>query len=78
MALRPLSERSVDADTPARRATAAMLSPARTVTVRTVVRVVRGGSFLSAAEECRVSARGKEAPEFSAEWIGFRCVKDMQ
>jgi formylglycine-generating enzyme required for sulfatase activity len=39
-------------------------------------RVVRGGSFLSTAEECRVSARGKEAPDFSAEWIGFRCVKD--
>lgn len=41
-------------------------------------RVVRGGSFLSAAEECRVSVRGKEAPDFSAEWIGFRCVKDAQ
>ncbi len=41
-------------------------------------RVVRGGSFLSSAEECRVSARGKEAPGFSAEWIGFRCVKDAQ
>ena len=39
-------------------------------------RVVRGGSFLSGADECRVSARGKEAPGFSAEWIGFRCVKD--
>ena len=39
-------------------------------------RVVRGGSFLSGEEECRVSARGKEAPGFSAEWIGFRCVKD--
>lgn len=41
-------------------------------------RVVRGGSFISTAEECRVSARGKEEPAFSAEWIGFRCVKDMQ
>jgi formylglycine-generating enzyme len=41
-------------------------------------RVVRGGSFLSGAQECRVSARGKEAPGFSAEWIGFRCVKDAQ
>ncbi len=41
-------------------------------------RVVRGGSFLSGAEECRVSARGREAPGFSAEWIGFRCVKDAQ
>ena len=38
--------------------------------------VVRGGSFLSNADECRVSARAKEAPGFSAEWIGFRCVKD--
>ena len=41
-------------------------------------RVVRGGSFLSTAVECRVSARGREAPGFSAEWIGFRCVKDAQ
>ena len=40
-------------------------------------RVVRGGSFLSTAEECRVSARGKEESGFSAEWIGFRCVKDV-
>ncbi|MEO6740406.1 MAG: formylglycine-generating enzyme family protein [Chthoniobacteraceae bacterium] len=39
-------------------------------------RVVRGGSFLNTAEECRVSARGKEASGFSAEWLGFRCVKD--
>ena len=41
-------------------------------------RVVRGGSFLSSADACRVSARGREAPGFSAEWIGFRCVKDAQ
>ena len=41
-------------------------------------RVVRGGSFLSTAEECRVSARGREEPGFSAEWIGFRCVKEVQ
>ena len=41
-------------------------------------RVVRGGSFLSTADECRVSARGREAPGFSSEWIGFRCVKDAQ
>ena len=41
-------------------------------------RVVRGGSFLSSADDCRVSARGREAPGFSAEWIGFRCVKDAQ
>ena len=39
-------------------------------------RVVRGGSFLSGADGCRVSVRGREAPGFSAEWIGFRCVKD--
>jgi formylglycine-generating enzyme required for sulfatase activity len=41
-------------------------------------RVVRGGSFLSGADESRVSARGREDPEFSAEWLGFRCVKDIQ
>lgn len=41
-------------------------------------RVVRGGSWLSDANECRVSARSKEAPDFSAEWIGFRCVKDVK
>jgi len=41
-------------------------------------RVVRGGSWLSDAVECRVSARGREAPDFTAEWIGFRCVKDVQ
>jgi len=39
-------------------------------------RVVRGGSYLSSAADCRVSARGREAPAFSADWIGFRCVKD--
>lgn len=41
-------------------------------------RVVRGGSWLSGPVECRVSARGREAPAFTAEWIGFRCVKDAQ
>ena len=41
-------------------------------------RVVRGGSWLSDANACRVSTRGREAPGFSAEWIGFRCVKDAQ
>ena len=41
-------------------------------------RVVRGGSYLSAADECRVSARGREAPGFAAQWLGFRCVKDAQ
>ena len=41
-------------------------------------RVVRGGSYLSSAGECRVSARGREEPLFTAEWLGFRCVKDAQ
>lgn len=41
-------------------------------------RVVRGGSWLSDESACRVSARGREAPGFSAEWLGFRCVKDAQ
>ena len=41
-------------------------------------RVVRGGSWLSGAADVRVSARGREEPGFSAEWIGFRCVKDAQ
>ena len=41
-------------------------------------RVVRGGSYLSSADECRVSVRGREAPIFTAEWLGFRCVKDAQ
>jgi hypothetical protein len=41
-------------------------------------RVVRGGSWISDAAACRVSVRGREAPTFSAEWIGFRCVKDVQ
>lgn len=41
-------------------------------------RVVRGGSYLSSADECRVSARWREAPGFTAEWLGFRCVKDAQ
>ena len=40
--------------------------------------VVRGGSWLSDAAGCRVSARGREAPGFTAEWIGFRCVKEVQ
>jgi formylglycine-generating enzyme len=39
-------------------------------------RVVRGGSWSSAADEYRCAARGREAPEYSAEWLGFRCVKD--
>lgn len=41
-------------------------------------RVVRGGSWLGGAGDCRVSARGREAPMFTAEWIGFRCVKDAR
>ncbi len=39
-------------------------------------RVVRGGSWLSDPAGCRVSTRGREAPVFSSEWLGFRCVKD--
>jgi len=41
-------------------------------------RVVRGGSYLSGADGCRVSARACEAPMFSADWLGFRCVRDAQ
>ena len=41
-------------------------------------RVVRGGSFVSDAIDCRVSARGRETPIFTAEWLGFRSVKDAQ
>ena len=38
--------------------------------------VVRGGSFLSPDQDLRVAARGKEEPQFTAQWLGFRCVKD--
>ena len=38
-------------------------------------RVVRGGSFLSPERDLRVSARAREEPQFTAQWIGFRCVK---
>ncbi len=41
-------------------------------------RVVRGGSWISAGTEYRCAARGKEAPQFTAQWIGFRCVKDQE
>ena len=41
-------------------------------------RVVRGGSWLSTDAEFRVSTRAREAPGFSAGWIGFRCAKDEQ
>ena len=41
-------------------------------------RVVRGGSFVSDVIDCRVSARGRETPIFTAEWLGFRSVKDAQ
>ncbi len=40
-------------------------------------RVVRGGSWLSGPADFRVSARGREEPDFTAEWIGFRCVRDV-
>jgi formylglycine-generating enzyme required for sulfatase activity len=39
-------------------------------------RVVRGGSWMSAENEYRCASRSREAPEFTAEWIGFRCVKN--
>jgi sulfatase modifying factor 1 len=40
--------------------------------------VVRGGSFLTPEEshEIRCSARSKAEPGFTAEYLGFRCVKD--
>ncbi len=41
-------------------------------------RVVRGGSWLSNAAQSRVSARGREEPGFSAQWLGFRCVRDVK
>ena len=41
-------------------------------------RVLRGGSWISAGDELRTTARDKAAPEFTAQWIGFRCVRDMQ
>ena len=40
-------------------------------------RVVRGGSWLSTEVDFRVSARGRETPDFTASWIGFRCVRDV-
>ena len=40
-------------------------------------RVVRGGSWLSPDADFRVSARGRETPDFTAAWIGFRCVRDV-
>ena len=41
-------------------------------------RVVRGGSWLSTDPEFRVATRGREEPNFTAAWIGFRCVKDSR
>jgi formylglycine-generating enzyme required for sulfatase activity len=38
-------------------------------------RVLRGGSWISAGTEFRCAARGKAAPSFTSQWIGFRCVK---
>ncbi len=40
-------------------------------------RVVRGGSWLSTPADYRVSARAREAPDFTASWLGFRCVRDI-
>jgi formylglycine-generating enzyme len=41
-------------------------------------RVLRGGSWISAGTEYRCAARGKAAPSFTTQWIGFRCVKPAQ
>ena len=40
-------------------------------------RVLRGGSWVSTEADFRVSARGREAPDFTADWIGFRCVREV-
>ncbi len=40
-------------------------------------RVLRGGSWLSTASDFRVSARARETPDFTAAWVGFRCVRDV-
>lgn len=40
--------------------------------------VVRGGSFLTTDADLRVAARGREEPQFTAQWLGFRCVKENQ
>jgi formylglycine-generating enzyme required for sulfatase activity len=39
-------------------------------------RVTRGGSFLSGERELRVAARGREEPQFTAQWLGFRAVRE--
>jgi formylglycine-generating enzyme len=41
-------------------------------------RVVRGGSWISGELEYRCAARAREAPDFTADWLGFRCVKDAK
>jgi formylglycine-generating enzyme required for sulfatase activity len=38
--------------------------------------VVRGGSFLTPDQDLRVAARGREEPQFTAQWLGFRCVEE--
>jgi formylglycine-generating enzyme required for sulfatase activity len=40
------------------------------------MRVVRGGSFLSFPNECRVTARARSLPTNRLYTIGFRCAKD--
>jgi formylglycine-generating enzyme required for sulfatase activity len=40
------------------------------------LRVVRGGSFLSLADECRVTTRSRSLPTMRLFTIGFRCAKD--
>jgi formylglycine-generating enzyme len=41
-------------------------------------RIIRGGSWISANDEYRCAARDKAAPAFTAQWIGFRCVRAAQ
>lgn len=42
-----------------------------------VPRVVRGGSFMSAAPHLRGAARQGFAPETRGPWLGFRCAKSL-
>jgi formylglycine-generating enzyme len=40
-------------------------------------RVVRGGSWISSPMQFRIASRGRETPDFTSSWIGFRCVRDV-
>ena len=42
------------------------------------VRVLRGGSWGYLAHDVRVSVRGSDAPTFTNDDVGFRCVKDVR